>query len=165
EEPENGKEIYLTIDQKIQTLLEDVLSQVDDKYNPKRITATMMNAKTGEILAMSSRPSYNPNEPNDIENWFNVAVSTPVEPGSAMKILTWAAAIDSDSYNGDEFYESGQYKINERVQAIKDDDQEEGWGTITMDEAVRRSSNVSAYKLVWEIMGEETFLDYLQVFD
>src|SRR5699024_12538932 len=93
EEIESGKEIYLTIDKKIQTLLEDVLSQVDDKYNPKRITATMMNAKTGEILAMSSRPSYNPNEPNDIENWFNDAVSTPVEPGSTMKIFTWAAAI------------------------------------------------------------------------
>ncbi|HLR22878.1 MAG TPA: penicillin-binding protein [Pseudogracilibacillus sp.] len=165
EEPENGKEIYLTIDQKIQTLLEDVLSQVDDKYNPKRITATMMNAKTGEILAMSSRPSYNPNEPNDIENWFNDAVSTPVEPGSTMKIFTWAAAIDSDSYNGDEFYESGQYKINERVQPINDHNQGEGWGTITFDEGFRRSSNVAASKLVWEKMGEETFLDYLQDFD
>src|SRR5699024_7835808 len=124
-----------------QTLLEDVLSQVDDKYNPKRITATMMNAKTGEILAMSSRPSYNPNEPNDIENWFNDDVSTPVEPGSTMKIFTWAAAIDSDSYNGDEFYESGQYKINERVQPINDQNQGEGWGPITFDEGFRRSYN------------------------
>src|SRR5699024_11632525 len=97
EEPENRKESYKTIDQKIQTLLEDVLSQVDDKYNPKRITATMMNAKTVEILAMSSRPSYNPNEPNDIENWFNDAVSTPVEQGSTMKIFIRSAAIDSDS--------------------------------------------------------------------
>src|SRR5699024_12472271 len=131
-------------------------------YNPKRITATMMNAKTGEILAMSSRPSYNPNEPNDIENWFNDAVSTPVEPGSTMKIFTCAAAIDSDSYNGDEFYESWQYKINECVQPINDHNQGEGLGTITFDVGFRRSSNVAASKLVCEKMCEENFLDYLQ---
>src|SRR5699024_6147576 len=70
-----------------------------------------------------------------------------------------------DSYNGDEFYESGQYKINERVQPINDHNQGEGWGTITFDEGFRRSSNVAASKLVWEKMGEETFLDYLQDFD
>src|SRR5699024_12535171 len=99
-----------------------------------RITATMMNAKTGEILAMSSRPSYNPNEPNDIENWFNDAVSTPVETGSTMKIFTWAAAIDSDSYNGDEFYESEQYKINERIQPINYHKQGEGMRMIKFDE-------------------------------
>src|SRR5690606_10908270 len=56
--PEDGHDIYLTIDQKIQTILEDVLSQVDEKYNPSRITAVVMHAKTGEILAMGSRPSF-----------------------------------------------------------------------------------------------------------
>src|SRR5699024_11254489 len=101
---------------------------------PKGSTATMMNAKTGEILAMASRPGYDPNEPNDIENWFNDAVSTPVERGSTMKIFTWAAAIDSDSYNGDEFYEAGQYKINERVQPIKDQNKREGTGDHKLDE-------------------------------
>ena len=62
--PVNGHDIYLTIDQKIQTLLEDVLSQVDEQYKPERITAVVMHAKTGEILAMSNRPSYNPNNPD-----------------------------------------------------------------------------------------------------
>lgn len=164
-EPENGKEVHLTIDQKIQTLMEDVLSQVDDEYEPKRITATIMSAKTGEVLGMSSRPSYNPNEPKNIENWYNDAVSTPVEPGSTMKIFTWAAAIDSGNYQGDELYESGQYKINDRVAPINDHNQGEGWGNISFDEGFRRSSNVAASKLVWEKMGDETFLDYLQAFD
>src|SRR5699024_8159188 len=61
--PKDGNDIYLTIDQKIQTLLEDVMSQVDDKYEPKRITAAVMDPETGKILAMGNRPSYNPNNP------------------------------------------------------------------------------------------------------
>src|SRR5699024_1960882 len=48
-EPEDGHDIYLTIDQKVQTVLEDVLSEVDEKYEPERITAVVMNPKTGEI--------------------------------------------------------------------------------------------------------------------
>src|SRR5699024_5663472 len=51
---ENGNDIYLTLDQKIQISLEDVLSEVDEKYSPERITAVVMNPKTGEILAMSN---------------------------------------------------------------------------------------------------------------
>src|SRR5699024_7076119 len=90
---------------------------------------------------------------------------TPVEPGSTMKIFTWAAAIDSDSYNGDEFYESGQYKINERVQPINDHNQGEGRGRITIDEGFRRCSNVDTSKQRWEKMGRDTCLDYLQDFD
>ena len=164
-EPENGKDIYLTIDQKIQILLEDVLSQVDEKYEPERITAVVMNAKTGEILAMANRPAYNPNDPEHIENWYNDVISTPVEPGSTMKIFTWAAAIDSGVYNGEEYYKSGSYKINERVPAVRDHNHGEGWGSITYNEGFRRSSNVAASKLLWEKIGPDTFYDYMQAFD
>src|SRR5699024_6313679 len=58
--PVDGQAIYLTIDQKIQTLLEDVMTQVDEEYSPERISAIVMNAKSGEIIAMGNRPSYNP---------------------------------------------------------------------------------------------------------
>ncbi len=58
----DGDNVYLTIDQKIQTLLEDTLTQVDEKYNPKKVSAIVMNPKTGEIVAMSNRPSYDPND-------------------------------------------------------------------------------------------------------
>src|SRR5690625_6835632 len=117
---ENCHDNYLTIDQKIQTLLEDVMSQVDEEYNPKRITAAVMNPKTGEILAMSNRPSYNPNSPDDVKNWYNDVISTPVEPGSTMKIFTWAAAIEEGVYNSDETFKSGKYNVNLKVETIND---------------------------------------------
>lgn len=162
--PEDGHDIYLTIDQKIQTILEDVLSQVDEKYNPSRITAVVMHAKTGEILAMGSRPSFNPNHPEQVENWYNDAISIPVEPGSTAKIFTWAAAIEEGVYNGNELFQSGKYVVNEKIEPINDHNQGRGWGKISFDEGFRRSSNVAASKLVWEKLGTDTFLEYLQKF-
>jgi len=163
--PENGDDVYLTIDQKIQTLLEDTLTEVDELYNPERITATVMNPKTGEILAMSNRPSYNPNDPAEVENWYNDVISTPVEPGSAVKMFTWAAAIEEGVYNGEEAFESGSYTVNERIQPINDHNRGEGWGSISYNEGFQRSSNVAAAKLAWEKIGTDTFLEYLQAFD
>src|SRR5699024_6625103 len=163
--PENGNDIYLTIDQKIQTLLEDVLSQVDEQYSPERITAVVMNPKTGGILAMGNRPSYNPNNPENVENWYNDVISTPFEPGSTTKMFTWAAAIDSGVYNGEEYYQSGKYVVNEKIEPINDHNGGAGWGAITYNEGFRRSSNEAASKLVWEKMGADTFLEYLERFD
>lgn len=161
---ENGHDIYLTIDQKIQILLEDVLSEVDEKYRPERVTAVVMNPKTGEVLAMSNRPSYDPNDPGEVENWYNDVISSPFEPGSTVKMFTWAAAIDSGVYNGQEYYQSGSYRIHEKVQAINDHNGGRGWGMITYDEGFLRSSNVAASMLVWNKIGPERFYEYLKAF-
>ncbi|WP_330948429.1 penicillin-binding protein [Virgibacillus sp. MG-45] len=163
--PHDGDDIYLTIDQKIQTLLEDVMSQVEDKYEPERLTAIVMNPKTGEILAMSNRPSYDPNNPADVKNWYDDAISTPIEPGSTMKIFTWASAIEEGVYNGADLYKSGKYKINKQIRAIPDHNYGKGWGTISYDEGFQRSSNVAAAKLAWEKLGPEKYLEYLKAFD
>lgn len=160
----DGHDIYLTIDQKIQILLEDVLAEVDDKYSPKRITAVVMNPKTGEILAMSNRPSYDPNNPGEVENWYNDVISSPFEPGSTVKMFTWAAAIDSGVYNGNELYQSGSYRIHEKVRPINDHNGGRGWGPISYNEGFLRSSNVAASKLVWEKMGPDQFYDYIKAF-
>lgn len=162
--PEHGHDIYLTIDQKIQTILEDVLSQVDESYKPERITAVVMHAKTGEILAMGSRPSFNPNSPDEVENWYNDVISIPVEPGSTVKMFTWAAAIEEGVYNGNELFQSGKYVVNEKIEPINDHNRGQGWGSITYDEGFQRSSNVAASRLVWEKLGTDTFLEYLQAF-
>lgn len=164
-EPEDGNDIYLTIDQKIQTLLEDVLSDVVEIYEPERITATIMNPKTGEVIAMSNRPSYNPNQPDEVDNWYNDVISTPVEPGSTVKMFTWAAAIESGVYDGTETFESGSYQIDDKGRAINDHNQGRGWGKITYDEGFRRSSNVATAKLVWEKLTPDTYMKYLKAFD
>lgn len=162
---ENGDDIYLTIDQKVQTILDDAMSQVDEQYDPERITAIVLNAKTGEVVAMSNRPSFNPNNPDKVENWYNDVISTPFEPGSTMKIFTWAAAIEEGVYKGEALFKSGKYIINPKVRAVNDHNAGVGWGEITFDEGFHRSSNVAASKLVWEDMGTEIFMDYLEKFD
>lgn len=160
----NGHDVYLTIDQKIQILLEDVMSEVDEKYSPERVSAVVMNPKTGEILAMSNRPSYDPNLPGEVENWYNDVISSPFEPGSTVKMFTWAAAIDSGVYNGQELYQSGSYRIHDKVKPINDHNGGRGWGSITFDEGFLRSSNVAASMLVWNKMGPDNFYEYLKAF-
>src|SRR5699024_11669484 len=163
-QPKDGGDVYLTIDQKIQTLLEDVMTQMDETYEPERMTAAVMDPTTGEILAMNNRPSYNPNNPSDVENWYIDVIATPVEPGSTMNMFTWAAAIEEGVYNGDEWLESGTYKISDRVAPVRDHNGSEGWGSITYNEGCTRSSNVAAAKLVWEKIGTEEYLEYLHGF-
>ncbi|GAE91744.1 penicillin-binding protein 2B [Gracilibacillus boraciitolerans JCM 21714] len=127
-EPENGDDVYLTIDQKIQTLMEDALSEVNDEYAPTRMTAVVMNAKTGEVLALSNRPSYNPNNLEDVDNWYNDVIATPFEPGSTMKIFTLASAIEEGVWNPDELYKSGTFKAESNSRTIGDHNNKRGWG-------------------------------------
>ncbi|MGN8645109.1 penicillin-binding transpeptidase domain-containing protein [Gracilibacillus sp. HCP3S3_G5_1] len=164
-EPENGDDVFLTLDQKIQTLLEDALSEVDEEYNPDRMTAIVMNAKTGEILALSNRPSYNPNNLGEVENWYNDVIATPFEPGSTMKIFTLAAAIEEGVWNPEEEFKSGTYKAEDNVETIGDHNGRRGWGTISYLEGIQRSSNVAAAKLAYEKIGADRFLEYLEAFD
>ncbi|HLS20146.1 MAG TPA: penicillin-binding transpeptidase domain-containing protein [Bacillota bacterium] len=161
----DGNDIYLTIDQKMQVLLEDTMSEVEKKYSPESMSAIIMHAKTGEVLALSNRPSFDPNNPKDVQNWYNDVISSPFEPGSTMKMFTWAAAIDAGVYDGTEQFQSGKYQINPVVDPVHDHNQGRGWGKIPFDEGFRRSSNVAASMLVWEKLGPETYYEYLQAFD
>ncbi|MBP3041438.1 penicillin-binding protein 2, partial [Bacillaceae bacterium Marseille-Q3522] len=106
----DGHKVYLTIDKKIQTFLEDSLNKVNEEYKPKKIIAIVANPKTGEIVGMSQRPSFNPKTLEGIEQtWHNEAIETSFEPGSTMKIFTLAAAIEEGKFNQEEQYQSGQY--------------------------------------------------------
>lgn len=164
QKPEDGANVTLTIDQKIQTFLEDAMNHVVKEYNPEKIIAIVMDPKTGEVLAMGNRPSFDPNKRQDIGNWYNDVIASPYEPGSTMKIFTYAAAMEAGVYNGSDTYMSGEYVYNDRGDKIRDHNYGKGWGTIDYDEGFERSSNVAAAKLVWEVMGPETYMDYLQAF-
>jgi penicillin-binding protein 2B len=158
--PDNGNDVYLTIDQKIQTFLEDAMNQVEKKYEPEKIIAIVADPKTGKILAMGSRPSFDPNKRN-IEYYLNDAISYPYEPGSTMKIFTLAAAVNEGVYNGNDLYRSGSYRVGPDI--IRDHNKV-GWGTISFNEGVQRSSNVAFSILVKEKLGEDRFLQYLHRF-
>lgn len=160
----NGNDIYLTLDKKIQTFLEDALNKTVKEYNPKKIIAIVADPKTGEILAMGQRPTFEPKTREGIEKgWHNEAIEYPFEPGSTMKIFTLAAAVNEGEFNPNEPYKSGSYQVTKRDKAIKDHNGS-GWGTITYLEGVQRSSNVAFAKIANEKLGFDKFREYLSKF-
>ncbi|GIN19032.1 penicillin-binding protein [Siminovitchia fordii] len=163
-EPENGKDIYLTIDKKIQTFLEDAMNKVDQKYSPDRILAVVADPKTGAILGMGQRPTYHPVTREGIEKtWHNEVVESSFEPGSTMKIFSLAASVEEGVFNPNATFPSGKYYVNKKQPPIKDHNQGQGWGPITYLEGVQRSSNVGfAYLL--EKMGTDKWREYMDKF-
>ncbi|PEB55012.1 dihydropteridine reductase [Bacillus pseudomycoides] len=159
--PKNGDNVYLTIDQRIQSFLENAMKAAEKHYEPEMLTAVVADPKTGKILAMSSSPSFDPNKP-DVKNYLNVPVANAFEPGSTMKIFTLAAAINEGKYNGQEYYQSGTYSVGNRK--IKDHNDGVGWGSITFDEGVERSSNVAFAILGDQKLGPDLFRQYIHKF-
>lgn len=162
QEPDDGDHIYLTIDTKIQTFLEDALNEVEKQYKPGKAFAVVAEAKTGKILAMGQRPSFHPDTRVGLgENWSNDLVEYSFEPGSTMKIFTLAAAIEEGVFHPNELYKSGRYKVGR--ESVRDHNGGEGWGTVTYLEGVQRSSNVAMANLL-EKMGPDVFRQYLDDF-
>ncbi|NHC39619.1 penicillin-binding protein [Bacillus sp. MM2020_1] len=161
---QNGNDVYLTIDQKIQTFLEDAMNKVDKEYKPEKIIAIVADPKTGEILAMGQRPTFHPKTKEGIDKgWHNEAIETSFEPGSTMKIFTLAAAVQEKVFNPNETYQSGSYQVTNKDKAIHDHNYS-GWGTISYLEGVQRSSNVAFAKIAKEKLGFEKFREYLTKF-
>ncbi|KKI93742.1 penicillin-binding protein [Bacillus sp. SA1-12] len=158
--PKNGNDVYLTIDQKIQTFLEDAMNQVVDEFSPEKIIAVVADPKTGKILAMGQRPSFDPNT-RDITSYTNDVISYPFEPGSTMKIFTLAAAIEEGVYNGNAYFQSGKYAIEGPDIS---DHNGSGWGPITYNEGVQRSSNVGFSLIADKLLGTDRLYQYLNKF-
>jgi penicillin-binding protein 2B len=158
--PTNGNNIYTTLDMNIQSILENSMNRVIDEYKPEKIVGIVMDSKTGEILALSNRPSIYPSKEDEV-NYINYAVSYPFEPGSTMKIFTLAAAINEGVYKGTEKYKSGSIEIT--GETIRDHN-DVGWGVITYDEGVQRSSNVAFANIAKDKLGFDRFYNYLQDF-
>lgn len=160
----DGKDVYLTLDKKIQTFLEDALNQAATEYNPEKIIAIVADPKTGDILAMGQRPTFHPKTREGInETWLNEAVEISYEPGSTVKIFTVAAALEEDVLNLNEAYQSGSYKVTKNSKAIRDHNKV-GWGSISYLEGFQRSSNVAIAKIVNEKLGFDKYREYLTKF-
>lgn len=160
-EPKHGADVKLTNDRTIQNFLEEAVSDVQEKYEPEKITALVVKADSGEILAMTQRPTFDPNTREGLTtNWLNESVENTIEPGSTMKIFTLAAAIEEGKWNPNAWYKSGSYKLLDRTIY---DHNVSGWGTITYLEGFQRSSNVSMAYLL-EKLGDETFINYIKEF-
>ncbi|MDN4607555.1 penicillin-binding protein [Sporosarcina highlanderae] len=158
---QDGMTIQLTIDKTIQNFVEDAMNQVNEEYSPEKMLVIVTNPKTGEIYAMSQRPSFHPSTRVGLtENWLNDAIQNTIEPGSTMKIFTLAAAIEERKWDPFAEFQSGQYTIFDKT--IRDVNRT-GWGRISFLEGFQRSSNVSMAYLL-ERMGDRTFIEYLKEF-
>ena len=163
----DGKDIYTTLDSNLQLRLEEVMDSVFEKSSPQNMTAVLMSAKTGEILAASQRPTFDPQtkqglykedgQPDPV--WQNLLVETAYEPGSTMKVFTVASAIDSGNLNENETFQSGSIKVYDTT---INDWQVEGKGMMTYRQALAWSSNVGMVHLEQK-MGT-TWQEYLNKF-
>lgn len=158
----DGSDVQLTLDKALQNFLEDAMSSVQEEYDPTRMIAVIADPKTGEILAMSQRPTFNPNTREGLsENWLNESIQLTIEPGSPMKMFTLAAAIEEGKWDPNATYKSGTYSLLDST--IGDHNSGRGWGTISYLEGFQRSSNVSMAYLL-ERLGADTFMTYIDAF-
>ncbi len=155
-DPINGNDVYLTIDKDVQLVLENAISSVNEKYNPEVALIVVASAKTGEILGVTSTPSFNPNE-RDIVSYTNPLHETLLEPGSTMKTFTYASAMEENVYDGSYQYKSGSYRVYDKTIY---DWNKVGWGTINLDRGYIYSSNTGSAIVGYEKLGKQKLYDY-----
>ncbi|HGW3995517.1 TPA: penicillin-binding transpeptidase domain-containing protein [Enterococcus faecium] len=157
----DGQDIYTTLDSRLQSYLETLMDQVNEEYQPEELTAVLMKAKTGEILAMGQRPTFNPETMEGLTGkdaiWRNFLVQDSYEPGSTMKVFTTAAAIEEGEFNENETFQSGKIQVKDAT--INDHDFGEK-GVLTMRQALSWSSNVGMVILEQRLGGR--WYNYLQ---
>jgi stage V sporulation protein D (sporulation-specific penicillin-binding protein) len=165
EKPTNGLDLKLTIDSKIQTIVERELDIAEAKYNPDGIVAIAMNPNSGEILAMSSRPTFDPanfqNVPQEVYN-RNLPVWSTYEPGSTFKIITLAAALNEGKVNleKEHFHDSGSVKVaGARLKCWK----RGGHGDQSFLEVVQNSCNPGFVEL-GQRLGKDKLFKYVKEF-
>ncbi len=151
----DGSDIYLTIDSNVQRIVEAELNEMVDKYEPEWVTVNVMDAKTGDILASSASPSFDPNKLN-LVNYENPLTSFVYEPGSVMKIFTYMCAIEKGTYKGDQKYDSGVIDI-EGTKIY--DWNKYGWGSITYDYGFEMSSNVATVNIMQNFLTKDDLKD------
>ncbi len=157
EDATDGDDIYLTIDSRIQMFAEDLTSNLSNDYKMDWMIFTVMDAKTGAIVASSTYPNFDPNKLN-ITSYMNPLVSYEYEPGSTMKIFSFASAVEEKVYDGSATYDSGSITLKDGT-TIKDFNKS-GWGRITFDTGFAYSSNVAATLLATKKIGSEKLMNY-----
>ena len=167
---EDGKDVYTTLSAELQTYLETRMDVFQEKVKGKFVSATLVSAKTGEILATTQRPTYNADtkEGLDIKNlrtWNTILYQDQYEPGSTMKVMTLAAAIDHGTFPAyNEVYYNNELQVKDAI--IKDWDINMGLSEgryMNIAQAFAFSSNIGMTKLEQK-MGNNVWMNYLKLF-
>lgn len=159
--PMSGLDVKLTLDLGLQAIVEEELDAALAEFIADQGTVILLDPKTGEILAMASRPHYDLNlRENITEASFNYAVQAIYEPGSTIKVVAAAAALDLGLVTPETLVhcQYGTY-IDGRVR-VPD---HHPYGYLSVSDVLMKSSNIGAYKLAKQI-GREPFVGYLKAF-
>ncbi len=160
-EPLPGHDVVLTIDYRVQYELEKLLAEAVAVNNCWSGRAIVMDPHTGEILAMASYPSYNPNlKVVDVEARQNLALQSPIEPGSVFKVFTIASAIQEGKVKPTTSFHCGNGKLNLFGRVIHDHDP---YGYLAVEDILAKSSNIGAIRVAQELT-EKKFFDYIKLF-
>ena len=163
----DGKDVYTTLSSPLQSFMETQMDAFLEKVKGKYMTATLVSAKTGEILATTQRPTFNADTKEGITEdfvWRDILYQSNYEPGSAMKVMTLASSIDNNTFPSGEYFNSSELKIADVT--IRDWDVNDGLttgGMMTFLQGFAHSSNVGM-SLLEQKMGDATWLDYLNRF-
>lgn len=167
---EDGKDVYTTISAELQTYLETRMDVFQEKVKGKYVSATLVSAKTGEILATTQRPTYNADtkEGLDIKNlrtWNTILYQDQYEPGSTMKVMLLASAIDHGTFPA---YNEGYYnnELQLKDATIRDWDVNMGLSEgryMNIVQGFAFSSNIGMTKLEQK-MGNNVWMNYLHRF-
>ncbi|MBI5905848.1 MAG: transpeptidase family protein [Deltaproteobacteria bacterium] len=158
----NGHSVALTIDRNIQHIAETELQASVSKYNARGGMALVLSPKTGEILAMATAPSFNPNAPAGApaEARKNRSLTDSFEPGSTFKVFTLASALEMGAVGMEDrfFCENGSYRYAGRV--IHDTHR---YGWLTAPDVIKFSSNIGITKINDRMDGDR-FYDMIRAF-
>ncbi len=157
-----GKSVVLTIDQNIQFIAEKALAEAAARWRMASGSAIVQDPNSGEILAMASYPTFNPNEfgKSTPESRINRAVSQVYEPGSTFKVVTVAAALEEKLTSPGEIINCQWGSIVLSGHAIRDD---KAHGDLTVSQVMAQSSGVGVIKLGLRL-GEDRFYRYIKAF-
>ncbi len=149
-----GADVTLTIDKEIQHAAEEALKATVEKYQAKGAVAVVLEPKSGDLLALASYPTFNPNNLAGATNdqQLNRAISQVMEPGSTMKMVTIAAALEEKLIRPDQKIdcEGGKWKVGGRTIG----DANHKYGELTVAEVMKVSSNICAAKIGLELGAE-----------
>ncbi len=160
--PKDGFDLVLTIDETIQYIAERALDRMFKRYPAKGAIIIVMNPKTGEILALANRPTFDLSHPSSggPEAHRNRAITDMYEPGSVFKIVTAAAALESGrlSEKNTFFCENGSYRVGNHI--LHD---HHSHGTLTFSQVFEQSSNIGVTKIA-QTLGPATIYKYAKLF-
>lgn len=162
DQPEDGADIVLTIDEVIQNIVEDEIEKVYTDYNAKAVLAVVMNVKNGDILAIANRPTYDPNSVGKAPLLArkNACLINAYEPGSLFKVYTAASVLNERAIDLDDviYCEHGAYRIP--GQTLHDS---HPYDNLTFAEVIAKSSNIGFAKASSRI-SPQTFYQYIMDF-